>query len=53
MNGFELIEELKKHDLKREIVFFEKGGCYDSVVSKVGVSNYDKKNNINRITLGN
>ena len=47
----ELIEKLQQMPKTHKVIFYEKGGCYDVPIKTVYISNYDKKNNRNQITI--
>lgn len=49
----ELIQKLKKFPENNGVIFYEKGSIYDILVTNVYVSEYDKKNKLNRVTLSN
>lgn len=47
----ELIKRLKKMPEDYTVFFHEKGGVFDSRVTRVDIDHYDKKNGRERVTL--
>lgn len=46
-----LIEELKKFPEDHKVEFYERGGCYNTQVSKAYISRYDRDHNVDTVTL--